>query len=135
MQTGPTHMPESNRYFGLMPATLFCGFLLIGCSVFGDDEPSDTGPVRAERVGNAIVIQNRGRDTVWTFEVGQRVLARILWRPSLTEEGLPPGNTRTTALDSIPMDDEERVVVFWWEARGTAGQREPGEVSSLDVAL
>lgn len=128
-------MPGSNRYSGRMLSILFSGFLLVGCSVFGDDEPPNTEPVRAERVGDAIVIQNRGRDTVWTFEAGQRVLARILWRPSLAEDGVPPGSTRTTALDSIPMDDEERVVVFWWEARGTAGQREPGEVSSLDVVL
>ena len=67
---------------------------------------------------------------------GQRILARLYWRPSLDLDGLAPGNTRTVALEKIPMgDDEDRVVVFWWHARVNAGTREPGEVSSLSVEI
>lgn len=136
MQSFPTQMPGSDFFSRWLLLALLCGLLLVGCSVFGDDGSSNSEPVRAERVGERIAIQNRGRDTVWTFEAGRRILARLDWRQSLKQEGLAPGSTRTVALDAIPMDDaEEQVVVFWWEARVQGGQREPGHVSSLDVEL
>ncbi|PSQ98009.1 MAG: hypothetical protein BRD51_03855 [Bacteroidetes bacterium SW_11_64_17] len=119
-----------------MLSTVLCALLLAGCSVVGDDETSASGPLRAELVNEAVAVQNRGQDTVWTFMAGQHILARLDWRPSLDPDGLAPGSTRTVALEKIPMgDDEDRVVVFWWSARVNAGTREPGEVSSLSVEI
>lgn len=136
MQAFPTQMLDSTPHFRPLLLTCLCGLLLVGCSGFGDDESSSPEPVRAEQMGERIAIQNRGRDTVWTFVAGRRILARLFWRPSLKQEGLAPGSTRTVALEAIPMDEEEeQLVVFWWHARTEGGQREPGDISSLDVML
>lgn len=117
-------------------STVLCVLFLVGCSVLGDNGTPPSVPVRAELVDETIAVHNRGQDTVWTFEAGRQILARMDWRPSLTRDGLVPGSTRTVALDTIPMDDdEERVVIFWWPARATAGEREPGDVSRLDVEI
>jgi hypothetical protein len=117
-------------------STVLCILFLVGCSVLRDNGTPPSGSVRAELVDETIAVHNRGRDTVWTFEAGRQILARMDWRPSLTRDGLAPGSTRTVALDTIPMDDdEERVVIFWWPARTTAGEREPGDVSRIDVEI
>ncbi|GEM_PF-3946220 len=92
--------------------------------------------VQVDRSDSMIVVKNQGPDTVWTAQYGRSVLARILWRPTLTAPSVTPGSEWTVPLREVPMDEtENQVVVFWWGAVGRGADRTPGDISSETVDL
>ena len=68
---------------------------------------------------------------------GAASVARILLAPpSIEREGVPPGEEKVIPLQEIPQDDnEDEVIVSWWKAVTTDGERRASEVRSLAVEL
>lgn len=108
-------------------AAVVAAALLTSCSLFGDDAQFGDRGVIATETNDAIVIENRRRAPIWTMLIPQDVLPFILLAPpSFRGTPIPPGDLRSTPLDSISgLDDGGNITVFWWEAVYRNGERVP----------
>lgn len=107
------------------------------CSLVpGDTSTRDTDPVTVAKTADDLVIRNHSEALIWTFVAGRQALNTILWAPSVDGEGIAPGEADSVAIADIPKDPaEQEVVVHWWHAVVQEGERAPGEVQSIVVAL
>jgi hypothetical protein len=128
----------SSSLFAACGEVLLGLLLLAGCSLEGASSTTvRPRPIQAElRDGERVVVENLGPDTVWTAQFGARILARISWRPTVSPPGLAPGDTAQVPLQKIPMEEnEERLLVYWWEAVQNDGTRQPSTVLNTDLEL
>ena len=102
-----------------------------------DIQWTESNNVRATIDQEQLRIDNQRQDTVWTRQFGRRIRALILLAPpSIDRAGIPPGKEKVVPLQEIPLDDnEDEVIVSWWEAVTTDGERRAGEIRSLMVEL
>jgi hypothetical protein len=105
--------------------------------VDGVEQWTESNNVRATIDQEQPRIDNQRQDTVWTRQFGRHIRARILLAPpSIDRAGIPPGEEKVVPLQEIPLDDnEDEVIVSWWEAVTTDGERRAGEIRSLVVEL
>jgi hypothetical protein len=83
-----------------------------------------------------LVVENFTTERIWTFAIGQKAGATVLWAPNLAGEGIEPGRRKGLALDEILMaPDEQEVLVYYWGAVVEDGEVVPGPVRSLRVPL
>lgn len=107
------------------------------CSLVpGDASTRDTDPVTVAKTADDLVIRNHSEATIWTFVAGRQALTTMLWAPSVDGEGIAPGEADSVAIADIPKGPaEQEVVVHWWHAVVQEGERVPGAVQSIVVAL
>jgi len=117
--------------------TLALGVFLWGCDAQEGIQWTESNNVRATIDQEQLRIDNQRQDTVWTRQFGRRIRARILLAlPSIDRAGIPPGEEKVVPLQEIPLDDNEgEVIVSWWKAVTTDGERRAGEIRSLVVEL
>lgn len=93
---------------------------------------------RSSRCGELSVLQNDTNDRIYFFLLGRRAAALTDWVPTLdSSESLGKGETRLFPYEEIDLhrDGEEVVLVFWWTAVEDHGERRPGKVQEIVVAL
>lgn len=124
--------PRSSSRVACLCVAFVAAALFTSCSLFGDDERFEDRGVIATETGDAIVIENRRRTPIWTMLIAQNTLASLfLAPPSFRGDSIPPGNIRSTPLDSIfglnvsGRDNGGNITVFWWEADYRDGERVP----------
>lgn len=109
-----------------------------GCSAL--TAPTPAVAVGADALAKRIVITNRSRRPVFTFVVGRRAAALILWAPCVGAPGcghVEPGGTRTEPYPGQEQGEaEQEAIVHWWHAvpDGHGGLR-PDSIRSLIVPL
>lgn len=124
-----------HRMIGVCAIVLFLP--LGGCG--NEPEESIVGP--EHRVGayveaEELVITNYKTKRIWTFVIGNRAGATVLWAPNLAGEGIEPGRRKRIPLDEILMaPDEDELLVYYWGAKVEDGDVVPDEVRSLRVTL
>ncbi len=106
--------------------------LLPACSLFEDDD----GDVSATAVPPDLIVTNHTGETVWTFVVGARMATVINWAPDVKREGLAPGASERLGYDDLfRMEDDQKMIVYWWRAVQEDGERVPGAIHSFVVEL
>lgn len=116
---------------------LALGAFLWGCNAQEDIQWTESNNVLVTIDQDRLRIDNQRQDTIWTRQFGRRIRARILLvPPSVDRDGIPPGEEKVVPLQEIPLgDNEEEVIVSWWEAVTTDGERRASETRSLVVEL
>jgi len=131
-----TLLPAAQR-LAFLAITFAFGAFPWGCDSLDGFWEAKSDNVRASINQGQLHIDNQRQDTTWTRQFGRRIRARILLAPpSIEREGVPPGEEKVIPLQEIPQDDnEEEVIVSWWEAVTEDGERRASEVRSLAVEL
>lgn len=111
---------------------LACAVTLAACSLAGDDD----GTVTASATPPTLTVTNQTENTVYTFVVGREAAAQINWSPDVKGDGLPPGEQRRIRYaDIFKSASEEEAIVYWWTAVTHDGERVPGSLHTIVVAL
>ncbi len=110
--------------------------VLMGCEVDPDAPVGPGRTVEAYVEGDELIVVNATLKRIWTFAIGQRAGATVLWGSTLEGESIAAGQRQRIPLDEVMLaPEEELLLVYYWSAVVASGEVVPGPVRSLDVAL
>lgn len=93
--------------------------------------------VKAEVVGETLVIENGTDEDIYFFAVGATIAPLILWAPLVEEENkVAKESSRSVAFQDISMDDNEsEILLYWWNAIDANGELTNGNIQTMRVKI